>query len=617
MPNYIGRLSQQAEVTNFKGINSKSSIVSKNDGEAVDIDNWDIDLSGTITSRQGYIIKQTFANDVRFVDTFFTMDGVQIYIAVSGDDLWEAPAITGPWSNRGGTLTTGDYTYVGTSLNGRYMLCNGVDEPIIFTPGQTVVTLKDASLLDPPQTLIGIATPGTGGTTYKYVVTGVTPRGESLPSNIVTIFNGGVTLSATVYNTLSWASPAGAYAQKVYRWNSGTSTYDFIALLVGTATSYVDNGATATTTLHPPTANTSYNTPLDWETNGQPEGCFVLSRGRDQRMMAWRGSDVFVSALSNVYDWYSPNDSFAFTVLGGQDSNVKAVTTLFDYTLVFSRTNCFIYSGSNYTDFALGKITQTGCSSHYSITAVGDDVYLWSQFGPTTVKRILAGADVETNVFGAKISPITFGTNLPMWTKVKVWHDLVRQRVCWALPGAGQTLNTMVLAYNYQTKGWTKFSGWQIEQIAYDPVAKANYACVSGGNANCLVELHTGSSDGGVAIENSYTGIYDDFRTFLKKRSVFLDVMMDPSTDYNVAVTLNLDFQSPASTPQTYTLTKVGSVVTTEGEDVVLQGNLVNIHRIVVFGCARYMQLTFSDLGKAGGVKIFGWRLDERGKGIR
>jgi len=253
MANYTGRLTQQAAVQNFLGINSKSSIVAGRTGEAVDIDNWDIDLSGAITSRLGYVIKSSFINDIRFIDTFFTTEGVQVYIVVSGGNLWEAPAITGPWANRGGTLTTGDYTYVGTSLNGRYMLCNGVDEPIIFTPGQTVDTLKNASLLDPPLSLIGIAT-GVGSTTYKYVVTSLTPRGESLPSNVATIFNGYATLDATHYITLSWAPRAGAYAQNVYRWNSSTSNYDFVAILTGTSNSYVDNSTTSVTSVHPPTA---------------------------------------------------------------------------------------------------------------------------------------------------------------------------------------------------------------------------------------------------------------------------------------------------------------------------------------------------------------------------
>ena len=119
MAGYAGRINNDAEIYNFLGINNKSSIVDGKPGEAIDIDNWDIDLSGAITRRQGYTVVYDFGTDVNHADTFFRLDGTQIYIAVTGGELYEATSPAGPWTNRGGSLTTGDFTYIGYIVTGK------------------------------------------------------------------------------------------------------------------------------------------------------------------------------------------------------------------------------------------------------------------------------------------------------------------------------------------------------------------------------------------------------------------------------------------------------------------------------------------------------------------
>lgn len=624
MANYVGRLNQQLEYQSFLGINSKSSIVAGVAGEAVDIDNWDIDLSGAITRRQGYATQYTFGANTNHFDSFFKLDGTQVYIAVSGGNLWEATSPSGIWTNRGGTFSTGDFTYIGADLNGQYVLCNGVDAPSVFIPGASAKTLEIASLLSVP-TNLSVASTVNAGIAYQYAVSALTPRGETTLSAIASTVTGPSSLTVSSYNTISWTPPAGAFALHVWRYDPSDNSFHIIATLQGTSTSYVDNGSAVEDIYsYPPASNTAYNTPNDWNLMGQPEGVFVMARGKDQRMVAWRGSFIWASALSNIYDWYTANDSFSFQVLGGDNNNIKAVATLFDYTLFFSPTNCFVYTGSNYNDISLSKILSTGCSSHYAKTHVGDDLYIWSQFGPTQVSRILYGADIQTNPIGAKISPITFGgSNYSAWSKIRAWHDLSAQRICFSLPLGSNSNPNSVLAYNYQTKGWTKFSLWNINNVVWDPVDKINYGTFS--NQLIVAKLHNGNLDGPSPITNSYTGIYEDFRTYLKKRSVFLDVLMDPSSPYAVTVTLNLDYQSPAVVPQTYTLTYDGVTAFTDNEAITLQGNLVNTHRIVVFGDARAMQLVFNDVGGflslgfmiSQPARIFGWRIDLRARGIR
>lgn len=614
MPGYAGRINQDAEIYNFYGLNVKSSIVDGKRGEAIDIDNWDIDLSGAITRREGYVVQSTFGADISHFDTFFKLDGTQIYIAISGGNLWESLSPAGPWTNRGGTLTTGDFTYIGTDLNGAYVLCNGIDKPIVFIPGSSVQTLEDASLLSPP-TNLAVDPVGGAGVAYQYVITAATPRGETLPSLPASTLNGPTTLTVTTYNNLTWMPVAGAFIQYIYRFNVTANAYYRIATLVGSTDTYTDNGVEEDIYSYPPLTNTAYNTPEDWNTNGQPEGVYVVARGKNQRMLAWRKSYYWLCGLSNIYDWYTPLDSFSGYNLGGQDNNIKAVITLYDYTIMFSKTNSFVYTGSDYTDWSLAKVLNTGCQSHYSIVFVGDEALIWSQFGPTTIQRILSGQDVQTTSVGKKISPIIYNeTDISQWYKIRSWHDLKRQRVCFAVPGLGETKNTIVLAYNYQTRGWTQFSAWNVENIAYDPVAQVNYATLDGLN---IVLLHSGNLDGTTRVDNAYHTTYDHEGSWFRKRNVFLDVLMDPTHPYEVDVTINTDFEDATIPVQTYHLSFDGTTATTDGESVVMQGVRVITHRIVVNGYSRHTNIVFEDTAESYPARIYGYRMDLRSYGLR
>ena len=116
---------------------------------------------------------------------------------------------------------------------------------------------------------------------------------------------------------------------------------------------------------------------------------------------------------------------------------------------------------------------------------------------------------------------------------------------------------------------------------------------------------------------------------YLRKRVVFLDVMMDPSApDYNVTVKVNLDFQSAPTVQQEYKLTFDGTTAYTDGEAITLQGNLVNRHRCVIQGNPKDCQLIFTEntteaylnpdpLVVHKPAKVFGFRIDARAKGIR
>jgi hypothetical protein len=500
-----------------------------------------------------------------------------------------------------------------------------VDAPVVFIPGENVKTLKDASLVPPPTNLTVEVTLG-AGVYYKYAVTSTTPRGESIISTPAEAFNGPTVLDDTHFNTLFWVPQSGAYSQKVYRWNGSIGKYELLATLVGTATGYVDNGGdTPEPTENPPTTSGSYNTPADWDENGQPEGVYVISRGKNQRMMAWRKSFVWVSALNNIYDWYTSQDAFGFWNLGGFDNNITAVTTLYDYTVIFSNTNSFVYTGSSYADWSLSKVMNTGCPSYYAIVYVGDVGYIWSQFGPTTIERILSGQDVSTLNLSQNISNLVYErTNVTEWHKVRAWHDIREQRVCFAVPGLNQTRNTMVLAFNYQTKGWTKFAAWDIENVVMDPVKQVNYASLNG---NRIVLLHVGFTDAGTAIDNSFLTIFHDVRTWNRKRVCWVDVMMDAKLPYQLDVSLVRDFYDTTTPMETFHLAFDGNTAaTTDGEAIVQRNQLVNIHRFPTMGYGQYYALLFRDVGNitpysptpdVAPARVLGYRMDFRVHGVR
>jgi hypothetical protein len=101
----------------------------------------------------------------------------------------------------------------------------------------------------------------TGATTYSYVVSAVTPTGETLPSQATTTATGNATLSSTNYNAIAWQPVPGATAYNIYR-DAGGTTQGLIGTVEdGEPLTLSDTGLAATT--KPPTQNTSGETKLD------------------------------------------------------------------------------------------------------------------------------------------------------------------------------------------------------------------------------------------------------------------------------------------------------------------------------------------------------------------
>lgn len=138
---------------------------------------------------------------------------------------------------------------------------NGIDpEPwnAGFTVGcentQGVSVQFSTSYLSAPTGVSASATTGTGNLaagTYYYVVTAENSRGETVKSAEVS-----ATLTATGEITIDFTLPSGATGGKVYRGASAGAESVYYAISSGTATSYTDTGAAATSG-SPPSVNTA------------------------------------------------------------------------------------------------------------------------------------------------------------------------------------------------------------------------------------------------------------------------------------------------------------------------------------------------------------------------
>ena len=606
---YAGRTSQEPETFNFGGLNLKASAINLKDGEAQDIDNFDIDISGTLTTRKGYSVLQSiFPGPIEFFNNYFTSTGQEIFILIANHVIYEASTIAGPYVSRNGGFFPTGTNWEGTYIADSYILANGVDAPLISKFGSDVVSLESASIVSQPTSLSGVVVGAAGATNYFYKITSVTPRGETDATPAVLINLAPASLTTSNYIQLSWVPAVGALSYNVYRSN-GTN----YVLIGNTISSTISDTGLIAGSQVPPGSNTAYNTPNDWNLNGQPEGVAVLARGRNQHLIAWRKNTVWAAAYGTALDWFKTNDAFSFTVQGGEDNSIKTVITLYDFTVMFSATNSFVYTGSSSADLNQSKILHTGCVSPYSVVPVGDDIYIWSQYGPTTLSRILQGADVQTTAMSVKVNPLVYDqTNRSAWDKIAGWHDIKNQRVCWAYPSTSSSTNDKVLVWNYTimqadgSKGaWSKFSGWSIVNAILSSSTGFIYGVTNVGN---VCQLHSGSTDAGTIITATYKSSWYDLRTWLKKRLLWLDLIVDAAYYYNIFVNTAWEFNRPWML-QTHNVSN-GS---TDSYAIETIGDY-NEHRIYTQGNGQHFQFVFMS---STPCRIVGWRPDTRVKGTR
>jgi len=603
---FENRSVQGVENRQYGGINELANIISLKQGYALDMDNFEIDPTDAIRRRDGYTLTAALGSDLRYLGTYYTAEGDQVFVAVVDNKFWEATEITGPWTDRTGSLTLSsvDGPWIGADLGGRFVLINGTDAPITHKYGENAKTLKEASQVETPGNCYVIAG-ALAGVPTAYCVTAITARGETTASNqFPAAFN---TCTTSAFNTVTWNLVAGAQGYKIYKYDG--TRFVYLGAVGAVTSSYADVGQGVGVD-SPPLTNTTSNTPTDWD-NEAPTGVIVVARGRSQRMLIFHKSFFWCCAQGDPLNWLQPNDAFNQPVYGGRDNNIIAGGTLYDYTMLCSMTNTFVFSGSTYQDFNLVKILNVGCQSHHSIVSAGDDLYFWSEIGPNSFSRVMSGQDIQTvqDINSLVQNTVSSVSNREKWPKIVAWNHLRNNRLGWAYPSGTSTVNNKAMLLSYSGKrAWSRHSMPAIVNAVVDTLRFVYVGCADGN----IYKLYSGNTDNGTVIPATYeTGWYDS-QSFLNRQITWLDVITDKTVGtYSLQVEVFFDFAS--TTNSVHALTES----TTDGVGVVIQTALANIHRLYVKGFGRYFKFKFTVTSSPTAPRILGWRPEMYSKGTR
>lgn len=651
---YRGKYSTELMSRNFGGINRDASIVNIGNNQAYDITNWDIGQRGSIKRRAGWTQLSTIGDAASplalALFAFQDGDAVTRYAAIaynlSGEIVaYESDSPSGPWvACSGGVVFTVDdpVAYVGIPWKGKLYVVNGGDPPVSVEYGVSVQTLKNASRLVSPTRFTGLMTGAvaTTGNFQAYGMAAITPVGKTdvitWPTPVSagpnwrtnnTIGGGGID-GVTTFFTMSWDAIPGATAYEIYVLASATTcrTSDGVQANAYVRIDTVPYGTTTwQDTMQTPAAavdengnyaygqisNTAYNTPR-WEDYGYPTGGMVWGRGRAERLLLWRGDTIYGSGVSDPLLWWASGDSIVFSVLGNGDVDIVAGASLFDYLVFFSQHQCWVFSGSGPQDITLDKNIQVGCVGPHALTQVGTDIHLFSQFGPTTFKRIISGADVSAaHAWGDRVKPIVFEeTNSAQWSRVTAYSDIQNSRVVWILPKSSETRNGMAIVYQYDTDSFTKYDNFSFVHVV--GVGFDHYGLTDAAT-NAVAQLHTGNTDNGTAIEATYrTGWFDRNSWQYTKRMSWVDVIASRENGaYSFSVSWDWDYGTYISDPVPCTQTS------TDGAAVDTTSDMATQHRIYTDGLGNAVQLIFTTGAGDLDIEILGWTPDLRGKGLR
>ena len=616
------RTSQAPEFRNFGGINTKATLVNIGSAEAQDITNFDIGLDGGITQRLGYIVYKTFITPVQHFARWLSLDGIEYFGVVANNKFYESTSPAGPWVDRTGSVSITEVSNIWQSVNwqGKLYLFNGTDKPLVADPGKNLVTLEDLSLLSAP-TGISIDTVGSladlGQRRYGFLIEACTTRGGTGCQQVAFLeYSKDIaTVDETNYPIITWDAVTNAVSFKVYRsitpfdagnFPNAPTNWALVAELTSDTFDYSYTNDSYEITKNPSISNLAFNTPADWNANGQPVGGIIVARGRDERMMVWRKNLIWACALSNPLDWFSPANAFAFTINGGIDNNVQSVGALYEYTCFFTKTNSFLYSGASSDTIQIVKILDVGCISPLSLVLANGDLYFWSWYGPMSFQRVMAGQDVQISPMNYNVQPIIQALDKAYWGQITGYFDALQSRIVWAYPSTGTIGNDKCLVYQIDVQAWTKYDSWHIVNCARNSDGNI-YATMADGS---LVHLHSGNNDGGAGISATYKSCWFDLRAWdSKKRMTFIDIVMDSTADYTVSFKYDWDYGAGPTETQTLNYTS-GSAATTNGTtvDQTQLSQNINIHRVFTYGIGRSFQLTFTNTTDNRRAKILGWR---------
>jgi hypothetical protein len=187
------------------------------------------------------------------------------------------------------------------------------------------------------------ATPtGTGAVPHSYRVTAIDANYAESVASATASCNNAATLSATVFNTLTWSAVAGASYYHVYKLRGGA----FGFLGVATAASFVDDGSVvADMTDTPPLARTLFNA----------VGKYPAAVTYHQQRLVYARTDEKPQGIfaSRVADYYNHNtsvplqedDALSFQIAAQQANEIRHLVSL-DVLLAFTSGGEWVLRGA-------------------------------------------------------------------------------------------------------------------------------------------------------------------------------------------------------------------------------------------------------------------------------
>ncbi len=366
--------------------------------------------------------------------------------------------------------------------------------------------------------------------------------------------------------------------------------------------------------------------PAAWTGASQPSGFELIAMGRAERMSAWGVSGdtsrVWFSSIQDPTNWsdVSPSDGFNVLVLKDNGEAVQAVRALYDYTVIFKKTQMAIYSGSDgaftYGDFTLRQVLPVGTVAPRSIVQVGRDLYWWSQQGPVRLSGVQEYGDLSPNPIHENVETDVNACNWRLAHQIVALHDKDNSKILWAYPKTGSIGNSGVLVYHYDLGAWSRYEGIE---------AHAALAFVDGGGESSLYvgrydghvrRLGVGYTDDDTAVEGRYITPWYGGGDFAGNFRV--PKMFPAGDDYDCDVYAQWDLESDWHSignledfraAQAYWDTRTWDTTTWEDTG--------GIPRIMVGGQGRVVRFKFESTSTDSRFSLHGWELIISPRGFR
>lgn len=428
------------------GINTKVSPYAQGETEFLDLVNFDFTKPGALSKRHGssLFIGATVSGRITGLYEFSRLSGSSKIIVTANTNAYyiDGNNLT---SFKSGLKDGALFDF--TTFVDRLFAANGQDFFKYDLSNSTNFSLPEGATVGFTGTLSGAPSSFTGIFVYSYGY--LNDRGYLGPcSGGITISVSGASWSQVILTGFTTWSGYGTTSIAIYR--TGANSLDQFRIGFTTGATFVDtNLALGTATC--------------------PDYLFFTLVPRymeiynNQLFMAG-----FSSILSTTYfsDLGEPEGVFPEAFFETRTNDGDRVTGLKAYNgnLVVTKENSVhILLGDNPDNFLLREIsTQYGCLSNRAIVTWEDQVWFLDKKGVCEYN----GANIR--IVSDKIEPIFQSMNIAAARdNATANHVKFRNELWFSIPCNGATINNCTVVYDYLSKAWTKFEGFQPSSLSY------------------------------------------------------------------------------------------------------------------------------------------------------